>query len=96
MIGKIMDDYDKRIIRDAMLEAQSEWLDFADTAEHPTQRGIGIVVADAFGREAEKYKTKETNFHDHGPALNTHGGSRSAWDDEHGVAPALPETGETV
>jgi hypothetical protein len=83
-----------RVIRDAMLKEQSEWLEEADKADSFTMIAVAKVIAEAFGKAAAKYKTtKETDFHDHEPALNIHGGSGSAWDDEHGVAPALPATG---
>lgn len=89
-----MDEYDKRIIRTAMLNAQSEWLTEADGADTRTARTIAVVIADAFSQEAEKYKTKETKFYDlDGGTLVS--GTGSAWDVEHGVAPALPEDGET-
>lgn len=57
-------DGDARIIRDAMLDAQSNWLTAADVAATSTERAVALVIADAFKTEAEKYKTKETHFHD--------------------------------
>src|SRR5262245_28589253 len=47
--------------RDAMLEAQSAYYESADTAykkEDHVGGAVGMMVGDAFGREAEKYKTK--------------------------------------
>jgi len=60
-----MDEYEKRIIRTALLDAQSEWLTEADKADSVTGRTIAVVIADAFSQEAEKYK-KEKNFNDNG------------------------------
>ena len=90
---KIMTDGERRLIRDAMLAAQSEWLDEADNATSFTMISVAKLIAEAFSKQAELYKTKETDFNDHGPVLNVHGGSGSAWEDEHGIAPTLPETG---
>lgn len=46
----------KQEIRAAMLDAQSRWQYAADNADSLTQRSIGLVIADAFAREAEQYK----------------------------------------
>lgn len=80
--------YEKTIIRAALLVAQSDWL---EEAEHETENGsmtgrtIAVVIADAFGREAEKYKTQPTKeMNDAGPL----------WiDDERGEAQGVPSSG---
>lgn len=89
MIGKTMDDYDKRIVREAMLKAQSEWLDEADNADSFTMIAVAKVIAEAFGKQAELYKTKESGYDD-GVAK----GVGNAWADEHGVAREVSPTDE--
>lgn len=89
----MMDEYDKRIIRTALLNAQSEWLTEADGADSMTARTIAIVVADAFSQEAEKYKTKETNFHDHGTQISDSRGATSFLDEPRADG-ALPLSGK--
>ena len=86
-----MPDHEKMAIRLAMLDAQSEWLDGAEAAETITGRTIAVVIADAFEREAEKYKTKETKFYDldGGTLIN----SGSAWDDERSGTTEVPAAG---
>lgn len=75
-----MTEHEKKIIRLAMLEAESDFLTEAEVAETPTLRTLAVVMADAFGKRAERYKTKETSDRD-APLWN---------DDEFGTASALP------
>lgn len=42
--------------RRAMLDAQSRWLDEAETVKHPTSTAIAMLFAEQFAREAERYK----------------------------------------
>lgn len=50
-----MTEHEKTIIRAALLAAESEWLNSAETAETPTSRTIAVVIADAFHQESKKY-----------------------------------------
>jgi hypothetical protein len=54
-----MDTATKATVREAMLNAQSRWLENAETADHPTGRTIALVIADAFGKEATEYKVPD-------------------------------------
>lgn len=83
------DEYAKRIIRTALLNAQSEWLMEADRAESVTARTIAVVIADAFSQEAGKYKTKETSFYD-----IDKGEPVGSWLDESAAAGEVPHAGE--
>lgn len=83
-------DNQKMAIRLALLDAQSEWLAEADTAETTTLRTVAIVIADAFAQEAEKYKQTKESSYDDGVAK----GVGNAWADEHGVAREVPPTDE--
>jgi hypothetical protein len=75
------------LIRDAFLAEQSEWLKESDDSETLTLRTIARVVADAFGRAAEKYKTKEDAYN------GGFGRGSKAWDDEHAITGSLPTEG---
>lgn len=55
-------EYERALIRKAMLTAQSEWLEESDRdGAHPAERTIALVIADAFKKEAEKYKETSDN-----------------------------------
>ena len=90
---KVFTEDESRVIRLAMLAAQSEWLEEAELSTSFAAEAISKLIAEAFEKEAAKYKTKEMNFNDHGSVISS-AGTRSAWDDEHGVASPLPEAGE--
>lgn len=49
-------------IRNAMLQAESDWVGRAEKAESTTERSVALVVADAFHQEALKYAV--TTEHD--------------------------------
>jgi hypothetical protein len=64
-----MTAYERALIRSAMLDAQSEWLNEAEKAEkerdEKTSSIIARVIADAFLQEASKYKEEtETKGHE--------------------------------
>lgn len=68
------EDMVKRAKRAAMLEAQLKWTDEANAdGVTSTQRAIALVIADAFGREAELYKEDLS--------ARTSGGWRDEWID---------------
>jgi hypothetical protein len=50
--------------RTALLEAQSRWLDEADSASTPTLRTLARVMADAFAQEAARFKTNRAEGFD--------------------------------
>jgi hypothetical protein len=50
--------------RTALLEAQSRWLDEADSASTPTLRTLARVMADAFAQEAARHKTNHVEGFD--------------------------------
>jgi hypothetical protein len=51
-----MTDMVKMAKRQAMLDAQTKWLEEAEKGETLTLRTVSRVIADAFGKEAELYK----------------------------------------
>jgi hypothetical protein len=53
---------ERESIRQAMLKAQSEWLENADAVKHtePAVHIFATAVATAFQQEAEKYKDEKT------------------------------------
>jgi hypothetical protein len=51
-------------IRNAFLTEASEWREYADKADHPTHRAIGLMIADAMESAAKKWKIAKTDVID--------------------------------
>lgn len=60
MSGIPSDAERRRIVRQAMLDAQSRWLDEANTAETLTLRTLATLFADVFRQEADAYRVEVT------------------------------------
>lgn len=51
-----MDTVTKNAIREALLLAQSKWLESAEHAPTPVEKIVAHAIATAFGAEANEYK----------------------------------------
>jgi len=83
--------------RQAMLDAQTKWLEEAAKAETLTLKTVARVIADAFGKEAEEYKEDiSTRTEGWGWSDETTGRYDSDGDDERGAPLVLFEEGGGV
>lgn len=88
------EDMVKRAKRQAMLDAQARWLSEAEKADTATLRSIAVVIADAFGKEAEQYKEDlRTRTHGWGWADEHNLYDPDGFGIERGAAPVLPDEG---